>query len=207
MVSLDLSNYLTGNAFIVLLIAGLVMAFFGKTFFKATWFLIGGLIGAALGLALGYFLGPYVYKDNALVCPIIGAVVGFVAGGFLMLNWVRRVMCMMMAGAAFFMAFAITGALGKDTSTALIVGIVVAAIVYIIVYIKFDEILSVMTAFLGGILVGAVVAYKFMGGSLIGIFAVGIPIAIIGGYCQLHVHKNHPEQSYDKDKDPSVKEN
>jgi len=202
----DISGYLTGTPMIVILLAGFILAFFGKTFFKATWFLVGGLIGAAIGLAIGYFLGPYVYKGNDMVCPIIGAVVGFVAGGFLVLNWVRRIMCMMIAGAAFIMAFAIAGALGKDTATSLIVGIVVAAIIYIIVYIKFDDILSVMTAFLGGMIIGAALAYKFFGGNLIAIFAIGIPVAIIGGAVQLHVHKKYPEHSYDKDKDPQVKD-
>jgi hypothetical protein len=205
MVNLDLSNFLTGNVFLVLLLAGFILAFFGKTFFKATWFLVGGLLGAAIGLALGYFLGPYVYTANNLVCPIIGAVVGFIAGGFFVLNWVRKIMCLMIAAAAFIMAFAIAGALGMDMSTALIVGIVVAAIIFVIVYIKFDDILSVMTAFLGGMIIGALVALRFFAGNLIVIFAVGIPVAIVGMVVQLHLHKNYPEHSYDKDKDPSVK--
>ncbi len=202
----DISGYLNGNAFFVLLIAGFVLAFFGKTFFKVTWFLVGGLIGAAIGLAIGYFLGPYVYKAGGLVCPIIGAIVGFVAGGFLMLQWVRNIMCFMIAVSAFFMAFFIAGAFVKDMTTQLIIGVVVAAIVYIIVYIKFDDLLSVVTALLGGLIIGAVVAYKFFHGNYLVIFAVGIPMALIGGYCQMHVHKNHPDQSYDKDKDPSVKQ-
>ena len=33
MVNLDLSNFLTGNVFLVLLLAGFILAFFGKTFF------------------------------------------------------------------------------------------------------------------------------------------------------------------------------
>ena len=202
----DISGYLNGNAFIVLLIAGFVLAFFGKTFFKVTWFLVGGLIGAALGIALGYFLGPYVYKAGGLVCPIIGAIVGFVVGGFLMLQWVRNFMCFMIAVTAFFMAFFIAGAIVKDMTTQLIIGVVIAAIVYIIVRIKFDDILSATTALLGGVIIGAVVAYKFFGGNYIAIFAVGIPVAIIGGYCQMHVHKSHPENSYDKDKDPAIKQ-
>jgi|GEM_PF-804984 len=202
----DIGGYLNGNAFFVLLIAGFVLAFFGKTFFKVTWFLVGGLIGAAIGLALGYFLWPYVYKAGEFVCPIIGAIVGFVAGGFLMLQWVRNIMCFMIACTAFFMAFFIAGAFVKDMSTQLIAAVVVAAIVFIIVYIKFDDVLSIMTAFLGGIIIGAVVAFKFFGGSYIVLFAVGIPMAIIGGYCQMHVHKNYSEHSYDKDKDPSVKQ-
>lgn len=202
----DVSGYLNGNAFFVLLIVGFILAFFGKTFFKVTWFLVGGLIGAAVGIAVGYFLGPYVYKGHDTVCWIIGAIVGFVGGGFLMLQWVRNIMCFMIAASAFFMAFFIAGAFVKDMGTQLIAAVVVAAIVYIIVYIKFDDVLSVMTAFLGGIIIGAVIAFKFFSGNYIVIFAVGIPMAIVGGYCQMHVHKNYPEHSYDKEKDPTVKQ-
>jgi len=202
----DISGYLTGTPMIVILLAGLILTFFGKTFFKATWFLIGGFIGMAIGLALGYFLGPYVYKANELVCPIIGAVVGFVAGGLFVLNWVRKIMCFMFAAAAFIMAFAIAGALGKDTSMSLLIGIIVAAIVYLIVYIKFDDILVGITAILGGMIIGCVVAYKFFPGNiLIVTFALGIPLAIVGAIAQLHTHKKYPEHSYDKDKDPTVK--
>jgi hypothetical protein len=202
----DISGYLTGPSMVVILLAGLILAFFGKTFFKATWFLVGGLIGAAIGLAIGYFLGPYFHL-NEMVCPIIGAIVGFVAGGFLVLSWVRRIMCMMIAGAGFIMAFAIAGIFVKDVSMALIIAVIVGVVIFIIAYILFDAILSVMTAFLGGVIIGAVIAYKFFPGNiLIVTFVIGIPIAIAGAAVQLHLHKKYPEHSYDKDKDPQVKD-
>jgi len=199
----DLGGYLSGNALIVLILVGFVLAFFGKTFFKATWFLVGGLMGAAVGLALGYFLGGYVY--NQTVCSIIGALIGFVAGGFLVLQWARNIMCFMIAGAAFMMTFSIAGVLHKSTSDALIIAVIVAVIIFIIVYIKFDDVLSIVTAFLGGFIIGAIVSYKFFGGNLIVLLAIGIPITIAGLYVQLELHKKYPEHSYDRDKDDQVK--
>jgi len=200
----DAGSLLTGTPLMLLIFVGFILAFFGKNFFKITWFLIGGLIGASIAGIIGWMFGAAIYDQT--ICTIIAVIVGFVAGGFIMLARARRLMCFAMAAASFWMAYSAATAFGSDFGTALLIGVVVGVVIFIIVYIKFDDVLSVITAIVGGFMIGALLSVVYFKNNVVVMFAVAIPIAIMGMIVQLQLYKKFPDQSYDKDTDEKAQQ-
>jgi hypothetical protein len=182
----DMSGAFGGfNPILILVLVGFLLAFFGKNFFKAIWFITGGLIFMVVGLVVGYLVG--IAFGNPVLCAGIAGLIGFIIGGYMGISWARWLMCLAAAGIGFMIGFLITGDF--------IIGLVIAIIFFIIVYVKFDDVLSIMTAIMGGAIIGAVV-YVYFWGNLIGFFAATIPIAALGMYSQLKIAERYPDHSY-----------
>ncbi|MEM0329409.1 MAG: hypothetical protein QXU12_00225 [Nitrososphaerota archaeon] len=154
---------------LILIILGLVVAFFGRKLAKILFFLIGGLIGAFLALLVSsaFIQPPYTY---------FAAVAGFVILGLIFLLLMRF-------GAGILAGFA-TFLLLRDVIGVLL-AVVLALVVLIIVITLFDKILSVITAFVGSLIfvVGLTQAEIPLPGALqLAIIAV---ITILGSIVQL----------------------
>jgi len=192
----DMAGVAGGVNLLLLLLVGFLLAFFGKNFFKAIWFLIGGLMMMAIGLLIGFLVGMLI--GQPVLCPLIGGVVGFLIGGYMGISWARWLMCLVAAGIGYTLGSAIGSFLGPGN--ALIGGIVGAIIFFLIVYIKFDDVLSFMTAIMGGATIGYV-ASTFFGGNPIVFLAVTIAVAIAGMYSQMKLGEKYPDHSYKDERD------
>ena len=121
---------------LMLIILGLVVAFFGRKLAKIVFFLVGGIIGALLALLISpMFISPsYSY---------IAAVVGFVIVGLIFLLLMRFGAGIAAGLAAFMLLRGIVDAL---------LAIIIALIVLVVVIVLFDKVLSIITAFVGSLI-------------------------------------------------------
>jgi hypothetical protein len=121
---------------LMLIILGLVVAFFGRKLAKIVFFLVGGIIGALLALLISpmFISPPYSY---------IAAVVGFVIVGLIFLLLMRFGAGIVAGLAAFMLLRGIVDVL---------LAIIIALIVLIIVIVLFDKVLSIITAFVGSLI-------------------------------------------------------
>jgi hypothetical protein len=181
----DMSGAFGFDPLLILVLVGFLLAFFGKNFFKAIWFITGGLIFMVVGLVIGYMIGAAM--GNPFICAGIAGLIGFIIGGYMGISWARWLMCLAAAGIGFMIGFMVSGDI--------LIGLVIAIIFFIIVYVKFDDVLSIMTAIMGGAIIGAVV-YFFFWPNLIGFFAATIPIAALGLYSQMKIGERYPDHSY-----------
>jgi hypothetical protein len=121
---------------LMLIILGLVVAFFGRKLAKIVFFLVGGIIGALLALLISpmFISPPYSY---------IAAVVGFVIVGLIFFLLMRFGAGIVAGLAAFMLLRGIVDVL---------LAIIIALIVLIIVIVLFDKVLSIITAFVGSLI-------------------------------------------------------
>ncbi|MEM4021795.1 MAG: hypothetical protein QXI18_05430 [Nitrososphaerota archaeon] len=120
---------------LILIILGLVVAFFGRKLAKILFFLIGGLIGAFLALLVSweFIQPPYTY---------LAAAAGFVILGLIFLLLMRFGAGILAGFATFLLLRGVIGVL---------LAFVLALVALIIVIALFDKILSVITAFVGSL--------------------------------------------------------
>lgn len=161
----------------VLLVAGLVVAFFGRAFFKVVIFLLGAIAAGALAGMLATALFP----DQA-ACLLGGVVIGAIIGGFLALSIVKGLLAMAVGGIFAWIAASIT----PDTFVTL------AAFLagFIIALVLMDRLLGVITGVAGGAMTGFAIT-GFVGapsGQFAGL-AVGAVVALAGIYYQNWANK------------------
>jgi len=152
---------------LLLLALSLTLAFFGRDLIKVLAFLITGVIVGAIGAQVGlYYLGT--------LGEVLGAVGGFVIGGLL-----GVLLVIVGVGIAL-------GYLGYSATSALvgseIVAIIAGAILFIAGIVLANEILSVATALLGGLLLFDLMTYMGTGFVLSAIVAVAV--ALLGAWIQ-----------------------
>ena len=174
---------------ILILIAGLLIAFAGRVIWKAVWFTIGALIG--IGVAMFVYAIIQIFMDLPGVCFLVAILVGAIVGGLAALNAIKFWISATAGFAGLVAAFMLT----NNIIVALVVGIVFFAIMYF----YFDEFLSVMSGLIGGLLTGyAVGVYTH---SVILFFVVAIPVAIAGAYVQLQIEEKQKRDGDEKIED------
>ncbi len=146
---------------VVLIITGLALAFWGH----GIWSTIMSLIGALLGAAVGFLFGASLSANIAV--GLILALVGAVIGSILFTKLVKVALAFLvglLAGAAVY------GFLGGraqfragQIDTPLIAAILVLIVVFGISYYFIDDIIGIITAAIGGLLLA------------LGLFLLGIP--------------------------------
>jgi hypothetical protein len=121
---------------LILIILGLVVAFFGRKLAKIVFFLVGGIVGALLALLISpmFISPPYTY---------IAAIVGFIIVGVIFLL-LMRFGAGIIAGLATFML--LRGIVD------MLIAIIIALIALVIVIVLFNKILSIITAFVGSLI-------------------------------------------------------
>ncbi len=159
----------------VLVVTGLLLAFWGH----GIWAMVMSLIGALLGSAVGYLFGvPLGGNLAGIVLAIVGAVIGSilfsklvkVALAFLVGVLAGALVYALMNGQAYFSA--------RSLDPALIVALLVVVVVFGISYYFIDDLIGLITAAIGGLLLAAglyIVSVATLLAALggIGIFVLG----------------------------------
>ena len=136
----------------VLIVTGLLLAFWGH----GIWAMVMSLIGALLGSAVGYLFGVPLGGDLVgLVLAVVGAVIGSilfsklvkVALAFLVGVLAGALVYSLMKGQAYFTA--------GTLDPALIVALLVVVVVFGISYYFIDDLIGIITAAIGGLLLAA----------------------------------------------------
>ena len=163
----------------VLIVTGLVLAFWGH----GIWAMVMSMIGALLGSAVGYLFGvPLGGNLVGIVLAIVGAVIGSilfsklvkVALAFLVGVLVGALVYSLMNGQAYFTA--------RTLDPALIVSLLVVVVVFGISYYFIDDLIGIITAAIGGLLVAAGL-YIVNVSTLVAALA-GIGLFVLGAYVQ-----------------------
>ncbi len=168
---------------VILILLGLVLAFFGKRIMETLAFIIGAIIGALLALWLAPIIYPYVKEYISLnLCIIIAVIIGALIGGFLGKSLMYGMISLFVAGT-------ISGVVLLLTDNGLI-ALITFFIALVIMWFIVEKFLAVMTAFLGGCMVGfAIFAITFspdmMVISLILFIIIAAILTIFGARYQL----------------------
>lgn len=154
------------------LIIGLLLAFFGESVFKMLTSVIGGIIGAVIGFAFGAALGGTI---GAFIVAFIGAVIG----GLLFYYVAEAGMALVIA---YFVFDGVLYAAGSSpagvTATSLtaveVVAFIAGIAVFMVSIIFFKDIVAVITAVAGGLIVDYGLTFLHFG-----TFATIISIVVI----------------------------
>jgi hypothetical protein len=145
----------------------LALAFFGRDLIEVLAFIVTGLIVGAIGAQLGLqYLGA--------VGEVLGGVGGFLLGGLLGVFLVIVGIGIALGYLSYSATYAVVG---NE-----IIAIIAGAVLFIAGIILANEILSIATALLGGLILFDLMSYMGMGFVLSGIIAVAL--AIVGAYVQ-----------------------
>lgn len=165
---------------VVLLIMGLVLAFFGKLIWATMMAMIGSMIGFLLGFILGTFIGGIIV---ALVLAFIFMIIFSLIFGYLVELGLALILGLMGFALVYF-SFR-----EANPTAAIIGGAVVLAIIFAVSYYFIEEVIAVATALIGGILAGiGVFLLSYDGGLSIG---VGLMIFVFGSLVQIFFLRKH----------------
>lgn len=135
----------------ILIVTGLALAFKGHSLWSTVMSMIGALLGAAVGFLFGGALG-------GTVAGLILAMVGAIIGSILFTKLVKVALAFLVG---FLAAAVVYGALGGQArftqgqmDAALIGALLVLIVVFAISYYFIDDIIGIVTAAIGGLLLG-----------------------------------------------------
>jgi len=163
----------------ILIITGLALAFKGHGLWSTVMSLIGALLGAAVGFLFGAALG-------GTIAGLILAMVGAIIGSILFTKLVKVALAFLVG---FLAAAVVYGALGGQArftegqmDAALIGALLVLIVVFAIAYYFIDDIIGIVTAAIGGLLL-AVGLYILDAGTVTAALA-GLGVFILGAIVQ-----------------------
>ncbi|MFQ5909181.1 MAG: hypothetical protein ACE5IJ_00485 [Thermoplasmata archaeon] len=149
---------------VILILVGLGLAFFGRVVWGALMSLIGAFIGGTIGYVIGYILGGWIV---AMVLSLICAIVGSMLFGA-MVKLGLAFLTGILAGGLVFVA------LGDMPLDSKIIGaFVVLVIVFAISYYFIEEVIGIITALIGGILLGIGI-WLVLGSASLGLLIGGL---------------------------------
>ncbi len=160
----------------ILVITGLLLAFWGH----GIWAAVMSMIGALLGSAVGYLVGATVSGSD--IVGLVLAIVGAVIGSILFSKLVKVALAFLVGVLAGALVYALLN--GRATFNAgtldapLIAALLVVVVVFGISYYFIDDLIGVITAAIGGLLLAAglyvlSVATLLAAGAGIGLFLLG----------------------------------
>src|SRR5438270_4100269 len=133
----------------ILIITGLALAFYGHGLWTTVMSMIGALLGSAVGFLFGAALG-------GIVAGIILALVGAVVGSILFTKLVKVALAFLVGLLAAAVVYGLLGGSARFTEgrldSALIGAILVLIVVFGISYYFIDDIIGIITAAIGGLL-------------------------------------------------------
>ncbi|HYU06149.1 MAG TPA: hypothetical protein VEM77_03085 [Thermoplasmata archaeon] len=133
---------------IVLVIVGLALAFWGH----GIWSSVMSLIGALLGSAVGFLFGAAFGVGAALILALVGAIIGSI----LFTKLVKVALAFLVGLLAGAGVYGLLGGQARFTSgqidTPLIAALLVLIVVFGIAYYFIDDIIGIVTAAIGGLL-------------------------------------------------------
>jgi len=156
---------------VVLIITGLALAFWGH----GIWSTIMSLIGALLGAAVGFLFGASLSANIAVA--LILALVGAIIGSILFTKLVKVALAFLVGLLAAAAVYGLLGGRAQFTpgqiDTPLIAAILVLIVVFGISYYFIDDIIGIITAAIGGLLLA-------LGLFLLGVATITAPLAGLG---------------------------
>ncbi len=163
----------------VLVVTGLFLAFWGHGIWAAVMSMIGALLGSAVGYLFGVPLGGNL---AGIVLAIVGAIIGSilfsklvkVALAFLVGVLAGALVYALMNGQAYFTA--------RTLDPALIVALLVVVVVFGLSYYFIDDLIGIITAAIGGLLLAAGL-YILNVATLLAALA-GIGLFVLGAFFQ-----------------------
>jgi hypothetical protein len=169
---------------LIVLIVGLLLCFFGEIIWEFMVSLLGAIIGSMIGFAVGFAVGGYLCAFGmAFLFAIIGSMLFQ-----LLAKAAVALLCALLAFGG--VAYLVYQSNPDGLSTPVIVGLIVGVIVFIIAIIYVEEIVGVFLAAIGGFLVGVAV-YFLVGGDFALVYAVlaGGSMFVLGALFQVMVQR------------------
>lgn len=162
---------------LVLIVAGLVLAFYGAGLVRVLMAVLGALIGGAFGFLGGTLLGGTPFP---LIFGIVGAIVGIVLFGFL----VRFAVSLAAGVIAGGMTFILVGGVAEPGASIPLASFAFAFVAFlvaaILIFLLFNRLLGLITALVGGLLVG--VSLNFVSVNLGALTPqIALAIGVVGG--------------------------
>ncbi len=163
----------------VLIVTGLLLAFWGH----GIWAMVMSMIGALLGSAVGYLFGvPLGGNLVGIILAVVGAIIGSilfsklvkVALAFLVGVLAGALVYSLMKGQAYFSA--------GTLDPALIVALLVVVVVFGISYYFIDDLIGIITSAIGGLLLAA--GLYIVNVATILAAAAGVGVFILGAVVQ-----------------------
>jgi len=163
----------------ILIITGLALAFYGHGLWTTVMSMIGALLGSAVGFLFGAALG-------GIVAGIILALVGAVVGSILFTKLVKVALAFLVGLLAAAVVYGLLGGSARFTEgrldSALIGALLVLIVVFGISYYFIDDIIGIITAAIGGLLL-ALGLYLLNAGTLTAGLA-GLGVFLLGALVQ-----------------------
>ncbi len=130
----------------LLVLAGIVLAFRGRRMWAGLMSLIGAIIGGSLGYLFGLMMNQWV---TALILSMVGAFLGSLIFGYIVKIALAFVMALLVAGLNY---IALGSSVSQDVRVA--AASIILLVAYAIAYWFIQEIIALVTALIGGILIG-----------------------------------------------------
>lgn len=175
---------------LILLIVGLLLCFFGEIIWEFMVSILGAIIGSMIGFAVGYAVGGYIC---ALGLAVLFAIIGSMLFQLLAKAAVALLCALLAFGGVAYLVY--TGN-PDDTTTPIVVGLIVGVIVFVIAIMFVEEIVGVFLAAIGGFLVGVAV-YFLVGGGFAFVWAVlaGGSMFVLGAVFQVMMQRQRKKPS------------
>lgn len=148
------------------IIFGLILVFAGRLLWIPIMSIIGGFIGATLGYIIGYSASG----ENWMV-GLLGAIIGGLLGSLLFSAFIEAAIAFLAGLVLFGIVYASTGSW--------IIALIAAIPVFLIVVIFIEKIIAILTAIVGGLIVG--ISLNQLGLITIEIAAVITLVLIVAG--------------------------
>src|SRR5712692_9254456 len=163
----------------ILILTGLALAFWGH----GLWSTVMSLIGALLGSVVGYLFGAALGGDLAgLVLAIVGAVIGSI----LFTKLVKVALAFLVGLLAAAAVYGLLGGRAQFTpgqiDTPLIAAILVLVVVFGISYYFIDDIIGIITAAIGGLLLA--LGLFLLGATALTAGIAGLGVFVLGAFVQ-----------------------
>ncbi|MEM1584043.1 MAG: hypothetical protein QXF28_04570 [Nitrososphaerota archaeon] len=167
-VSLQSIDFFLAILFIIL---GLIMTFYGRKLVKVVSFIVGGIIGAIL---IYQYVVPWLEIGEPF--SYIMSLLGFIIAGVLAIALIQLLGAMIVG----YLAYRFVYPYFHDW----VISLVIAVVVFAVVLILFNKLLSIGTAILGALLVTYSINLIIPLTPIISLIIV-IVLAIVGAYYQL----------------------
>lgn len=162
---------------VLLTVAGLVLAFYGAGLVRVLMAALGALIGGAFGFLGGSLLGNPLFP---IIFGIVGAIVGLVLFGFVVRAAISFAGGIVLGSVTFILLGGSTDPGAVPPNETLLFAFGAFVVGALVVFFLFNRLLGVITALVGGLLVG--VSLNFLSANLGRLTPdIAFAIGLVGG--------------------------
>lgn len=155
---------------VILVVTGLALGFWGHGIWASVMSLIGAMIGAAVGFLFGAAFG--------VLAGLVLALVGAIIGSILFTKLVKVALAFLVGLLAGAVVYGLLGGQARFTQgqldTPLIVALLVLIVVFGIAYYYIDDIIGIVTAAIGGLLLALGLYFLGVGTSVAALAGLGV---------------------------------